>query len=380
MANVKTKPVTRAKLAAFLPNHELIRFMETLTDDVAGSLPAIIQEAIVSQTANTTEAGSELALDYIDLSSSPAHANVPRRLAWNATDDTLNIHHKDGVTQQVGLETYLRVLNNTGATIPNGSAVGFAGVSGGVLLGALYLADGATPIGYFGGVATQDIPDGEVGRITAFGFVRELDTSSFTDGQVVYASPSVPGGLTATKPTAPAFAIPVGVIALADAADGEIFVRPILEQTKRYGKFLKTSDQTPAVANTAYAITFDSSPIANGITIGTPSSRIVCAFSGLYTYSASFQLVSGSVSVKNVWLWFRLNGTDIPSSAMKVSLESARAVNTQHRSIFQSMGAGDYMELMWAADSTNVTLDNIAATAFAPAAPAVVLTVDQIQQ
>jgi hypothetical protein len=42
--------------------------------------------------------------------------------------------------------------------------------------------------------------------------------------------------------------------------------------------------------------------------------------------------------------------------------------------------AGDYVELAFAADATAVTVDNIAATAFAPAAPAVVLTVQQAQQ
>ena len=45
-----------------------------------------------------------------------------------------------------------------------------------------------------------------------------------------------------------------------------------------------------------------------------------------------------------------------------------------------SLAASDYIEIMFAADNTNVTIDNVASTAFAPAAPAVVLAVSQVQQ
>ena len=47
---------------------------------------------------------------------------------------------------------------------------------------------------------------------------------------------------------------------------------------------------------------------------------------------------------------------------------------------FFSLAAGDYIEIMFAADDTAITVDNVAATAFAPAAPAIVLAVSQVQQ
>ena len=47
---------------------------------------------------------------------------------------------------------------------------------------------------------------------------------------------------------------------------------------------------------------------------------------------------------------------------------------------FFSLAANDYIELAFASDSTAVTVDNVAATAFAPAAPAVILSVTQVQQ
>ena len=78
------------------------------------------------------------------------------------------------VVQQVGLETYARVQNTTGVTIPNGSVVGFAGVgAGNQLLVTPYLADGSQPTLYILGVMTHDLPDtGQVGYCTTWGHVR----------------------------------------------------------------------------------------------------------------------------------------------------------------------------------------------------------------
>lgn len=339
-------------------------------------LNGLVQQALAGkpQPVNRTPA-----LDYADFVDAP-HLAQPGRVAWNTTDDTLNIYHSNNVTQQVGLETYARLINNTGTTIPNGSAVAYAGAASGAVQGALYLADGATPLEYFVGVATQDIANGAVGRVTTFGLVRDLDTSAFTLGDVLYVSSTVAGGLTNVKPTAPAYTLEVGVVTAVSATAGAIFVRPILDLTKRYGKFLKTTDQTPSAINTANTITFDSASISNGVSIGTPSSRIVCNASGLYTFGASYQITSTSASSKNVWLWYRKNGADIANSAVRVTLQSSSEIKAPWRSIFVSMNVGDYVELCWAADDTNVTLDSFASTAFAPAAPAVVLTVDQIQQ
>ena len=115
------------------------------------------------------------------------------------------------------------------------------------------------------------------------------------------------------------------------------------------------------------------------MTIGS-GSRLVVAHSGLYEFNCAFQLASGSASTKNVWLWFRKNGVDVANSSFKVSLESNSALATPSRSMVFSLAANDYIELMWAADSTSVTLSPFAATAFAPAAPACIVSVDQVQQ
>ena len=231
---------------------------------------------------------------------------------------------------------------------------------------------------YVLGLATHDIPDGARGRVTQFGRVRDVNTLSLPVG-IVYANPAVSGGLTSVKPTAPNVVIPIGVVT-SSAINGQIFVRPILEQQRYYGAFAKTVSVALPAIDTATAITFDTTTVSNGVAIGSPTSRVIASHSGLYNLSMSFQLASTSSSVKDVYLWVRKNGVDIPNSTIIHSLESNSAKTVQSRSMTVLLNANDYIELYWASPDSGVSLSAIAATAFSPAAPSVILSVNQIQQ
>ncbi len=284
--------------------------------------------------------------------------------------------------EDAALLQYTVVQNTTGFTIPKGTVVGFAGVgSNNVLSVAPYLADGSSPSLYILGVMAEELPDsGATGLCCVWGNVSGIDTSAFSVGDVLYASPTVAGAFTNVKPTAPDNVIPIAAVLVDSATAGDIFVRPTIEQQKYYGEFTKTSDQSPAVINTAYALTFDNTEIAEGISIGSPASRIVVVQSGLYQFDATVQIGSSSSSPKTVWLWFRKNGTDVANSARLVTININNGYTAVSMSEFFSLAANDRIEIMFAANDTAITVDNVAATAFAPAAPAVVLAVSQIQQ
>lgn len=318
---------------------------------------------------------------YVDFETNAIYSNQEARLAWNAGDQTLNLGMAYDVVQQIGQETYARVRNSTGVTIPNGTAVGFAGADTDALEVAPYLADGTQPSLYILGIMTHDLPDsGEKGYCTVWGFVRDLDTSAYSVGDILYVSPSVAGGLTNIKPTAPDNVLPIAAVITSDATSGVIFVRPTITQMQYYGVFARTSDTSPVSADTAYPITFDSTRISNGVVIGTPASRLVVPESGLYQFNATVQITSGNTSSKNVWVWFRKNGTDIPASARIVTININGGYVPVSLNEAVSLGANEYVELVYAADSTNVTIDDVPATAFAPVAPAVVIEVTQVQQ
>lgn len=386
---------TRNQIAALAQNDPaMIKALERLFI-VAGSLTpsdiATLTQLIldVGYSAGAADNKAELALsnnairaDYLDFDASP-HVNQIRRLAWNATDQTLDLGMEYDVTQQIGLETYARVANFTGVTIPNGTVVGFTGaVPDSALSIAPYLANGSTPSLYMLGVMTHDLPDtGDKGYCTVWGFVRDLNTSAFTLGDILYASPTVAGAFTNVKPTAPNNVIPVAAVLQVGTTDGVIFVRPTIEQQKYYGEFTKIDTQSPAAINTAYALTFTNTEIANGVSRGTPTSRIVVAQAGLYSIAVSVQITSTNASQKSVWVWARKNGTtNFANSARIASTNLNNGYVVVMLNEIASLIAGDFIEIMYAADDVNVSIATVAATAFAPAAPAAILAVAQTEQ
>jgi len=154
-----------------------------------------------------------------------------------------------------------------------------------------------------------------------------------------------------------------------------VFVQIVLEDGQYAGAV--TTDQTAAATNTAYALTYTSS-IAEGVTNGTPASRIVFAEAGQYMISFSAQIASTSSSTVNFWFWPRINGTDVVGSTMKNALHQNGAVLVVSRSAIFDVNANDYLEAMWAVDGTSGFLDATTATAFAPAAPASTIAITRL--
>jgi len=138
-----------------------------------------------------------------------------------------------------------------------------------------------------------------------------------------------------------------------------------------------TANQTAAAANTAYALTYTAS-ITEGITNGTPASRLVFEEAGQYLVAFSAQIASTSASTVSFWFWPRVNGTDVAGSTMKNALHNNNATLVVSRSAIFEFAAGDYLEAMWAVDSTNGSLSAVAATAFAPAAPASTISITRL--
>lgn len=146
----------------------------------------------------------------------------------------------------------------------------------------------------------------------------------------------------------------------------------------RYGTFYDTTDQTAAAPNTAYAITFNNTDLSAGVYRGTPTSRIYVDRPGAYNFQFSAQLTGtggGGGAARDVFIWPRINGTDVPDSATKVHMKGAGEAYVAAWNFVLRMNTGDYFELMWATTNTNVQILADPATAFCPAIPSVILTV-----
>jgi len=154
--------------------------------------------------------------------------------------------------------------------------------------------------------------------------------------------------------------------------------KPLSYGYNYYGAFLDTTDQTAAAINTAYAITWNTTASSNGISIGTPTSRIVFSQAGRFLIHFTVQLSSASSSAKNVYFWPKVNGTDVPGSTIKYTIDINNGTRVISRSAVFDVSANDYLEAYWATDDTDVTLESIAATGFAPYSPSVTLMITEV--
>jgi hypothetical protein len=312
-------------------------------------------------------------------------ANTEGVLAWSSDDKTLNIHHEGGVVQQVGQELYAYVRNGTANTIPNGTAVQFAGAEENRtsrLLIAPMLADGSFPSLYGLGIATQNITSGADGRVTVWGKVRNVNTSAWNIGDILYISPSNAGQLTNVKPTAPNNVIPIAAVLRKDATEGEIFVRPTIDQQQSYGRFARTTDISVTATNTANTVQFDTTEISNGVSIVSGNtSRLQVNQSGLYQIDVSAQVDAsgGGFSSGTMYMWLRKNGSDIADSTRRQGVLGSAPSATISFTLSVSLDANDYIQVAFAGSSTALSFDSATATAFAPSTAAVLVGITQIQ-
>jgi hypothetical protein len=174
--------------------------------------------------------------DYIQFNTGATPgATVEGKMQWDENNGTVSIGmHSGEVELQVGQETHYYVRNNSGATIQNGRAVRASGTLGasGRILAEYMIADGSVLPKFTLGLSTQDILNGNDGYVTEFGLVRGLNTTgtpygeTWSDGDILWVSTTIEGGLTNVQPVSPNYKIEMGIVILAHIANGSIFVRP----------------------------------------------------------------------------------------------------------------------------------------------------------
>jgi hypothetical protein len=147
-----------------------------------------------------------------------------------------------------------------------------------------------------------------------------------------------------------------------------------------YGAFQDSTDQNAASTTTAYAITLNTTDHTNGVSISN-SSRINVTNPGLYNIQFSIQLQNADTQIQDVDIWFRKNGSDVAASNSKFSVPNRHGGVNGHLiaalNYFIELVAGDYVEIMWATGSTQVSIEQLAAqtSPTRPTTPSVIVTV-----
>lgn len=130
-----------------------------------------------------------------------------------------------GVDYATKLKT--SVWNNSGATITKGSVVYINGAHSSNLPSiALAKSNNEATSAYTYGLVENDITNNSSGTVIQNGKIAGLNlpTTSYTDGQTLYLSPTIAGGYTTTKPTAPNHYVAIGTITRAHPVNGSIQV------------------------------------------------------------------------------------------------------------------------------------------------------------
>jgi len=320
-----------------------------------------------------------------------ANANVlPGLTAWNPNKDCLNIHQSDGTILQTGLENYIRIYNSSANILPAGYFVQFAGVNGDAAETpiAIPFVNNANTIPLYAiGVVSANINSNSYGRATTLGEVRNIDTTGNVSGEtwqvgdILWAKPNYDernkGKLTKIKPTAPNVVVSVAAVLKKDSVNGILLVRPVIWPRLYYASFSDTTTQTVANVNYGYPVRFNTTDIDSGFNISA-NSRIVAENSGLYNFQFSMQVLSTNSSAKDMYVWPRKNGIDIPNSNTKKTVTGNQVADVLSWNFVVSLNENDYFELVWAATATTVRLDAPTQIGFAPNIPSVILTVSEI--
>jgi len=163
----------------------------------------LIQNSVVtvSDTGAIDGATTITNIDYIDFDTTYATTLGVGQLGWNG-NNTLGLGMIGGnVIQHIGEDQFF--YTKATATITKGQVVMFTGAVGasGVPTGAP--ATGITDGNYIMGIAAENIANNGFGLIQSFGTLKNVNTSGYVDGDILWYNPAVTGGLTKTKPVAP---------------------------------------------------------------------------------------------------------------------------------------------------------------------------------
>lgn len=138
---------------------------------------------------------------YVQFDTSYATALTAGQLGWDG-NNTLGLGMAGGnVTQHIGEDQFFYCKATSAIT--KGQVVMFTGAVGASGVPTGEPATGITDGSYIMGIAAEAIPLNNFGLVQSFGTLRNVDTSGYADGDILWYDPSVTGGLTKTKPLAP---------------------------------------------------------------------------------------------------------------------------------------------------------------------------------
>jgi hypothetical protein len=146
-----------------------------------------------------------------------------------------------------------------------------------------------------------------------------------------------------------------------------------------YGVFCDTTTQTASLTTAAYAMKFNTTEIADGVSI-VSGSRITVANTGIYNVQFSAQLDKASGSPADIDIWINYTGSNVARSNTRLTVNGSNAKHVPAWNYVLPIVASDYIELMWRTSNVDLQIVNLpsASNPTRPEIPSIILTVQQV--
>jgi len=241
---------------------------------------------------------------YIGFDTTPEH--LPTSIGTVAWDGgtTLGVQMTANVLGAVNESGYYYI--KASSAITKGDVVMFTGAVGasGVPTGAP--ATGVTDGSYIMGIAAENIALNGFGLVQTFGTLRNVNTSTYADGEILWYNPAVAGGMTATKPSAPNVKVQMAAVINGGSSGGGTILIRINPGSQLGGTDSNVQIGTATSGNTliydAVAGYWKNANISasTGISVTNGAGSITVANTGVTSLTASTGIsVSSSISKSN---------------------------------------------------------------------------------
>jgi hypothetical protein len=173
-------------------------------------------------------------IDFVRATGSAVPVASSGRVYYDLDESAVTVFTEIANTQlYLGQQQQYLVKNQSGVTINKGELVAYAGTlgsSGRILVSKAdqTIVPSST---YVLGVAGNTMNTGDDGFIFSFGKIKGVQTNganytqSWSDGDLLYPHPTIPGGFTNTQPSQSKWKLITAKVIKADASNGIIFVR-----------------------------------------------------------------------------------------------------------------------------------------------------------
>jgi len=194
------------------------------TDNAIARYDTTTGKLIQNSVVTVSDAGAISGVIQENFTPTTAPAYLEGRVFYDTDAKTLCYYNDNSqMTVNIAQEQIVRVRNQTGSTIDNGTVVYVNGATGNTPTIAKAIATSFSTADIIG-VTTTDIANNGFGYVTINGLVNGLDTSAFSEGDAVFLSATTAGLYTTTEPVRPNYSIQVGVILRSNPSVGTLLV------------------------------------------------------------------------------------------------------------------------------------------------------------